>query len=72
MEKRTTASARVEVVIELPASGSWGTDCSIDQIYRQAGSETLNKLRQVIRAEFGPTAKVLGDPKVQAVVVNHP
>lgn len=66
--QRTSASARLELVIDIPASSSWGRDCTIDQIYRQAGEETTHALGVMLRKEFGPTAKIIGVPKVQAVI----
>lgn len=64
----TSASARLEVVIDIPASSSWGTECSIGQIYRQASEETIRALGVMLRKEFGPTAKIVGTPKVQTII----
>lgn len=71
MDKRTTASARLEVVIDIPASGSWGSDCSLDQIYRQASEETRIHLSNILYKEFGSTAKIIGEPKIRAVITER-
>jgi hypothetical protein len=66
MEKKITASARLQVTLDLPAGSTWGSDCSIDQIFRQAGEETVQGLRNLLSQHYGPSARVI-DSKVTAV-----
>lgn len=40
-----TATARVRLVIDMPLSGSWGNDCTIDQVYKQARESALEYIR---------------------------
>lgn len=58
---KVLAHARIKVEIELEAS-SWGSDCSLQQIYDQAGREALDKLERLFQKEritvFKNSAKV--------------
>jgi hypothetical protein len=45
----SSATAKVTLVIEVPAGSSWGADASLDQIYRQAGEETRNHVERIFR-----------------------
>lgn len=57
-------TAQIQVTVSVPASGSWGDQCTVEQIYRQAGEETVNKLQRAIK-EIG--SKVVGEPKVTSI-----
>lgn len=43
---RTSTSARVTVQIDITV-GSWGPDCGLDQVYRQASFEAENRVRRM-------------------------
>ena len=62
---KSTATARVQITIELSAASNWGAECSLSQIYDQAGTETVAKVRNHLR-EIG--ARIIGEPKVVAVL----
>jgi hypothetical protein len=64
--EHTSATARVQITIELPAGSTWGNDCTVDQIYKQAGEETVQALRNILSAKWGNNAKII-DHKVTAV-----
>ncbi len=58
-ELRGTATARVTVTLEIPV-GSWGPDCSLEQIVNQATKDAT------ARALQGCThfSRVIGTPEV--------
>jgi hypothetical protein len=56
----------VRVVLELDAGSTWGGDCTIEQIERQAARETLERIE---RGVLGNEVKVLVPPVVDVVIV---
>jgi hypothetical protein len=65
MEKRVTAGARVTVTVEVTGCGTWGTDCRIDQVHRQAAEEAIGYIRN--RTERDRRLRIIGEPKVTMV-----
>lgn len=63
MKPVLACSARIQVTVEVDV-GSWGSDCQLDQIYRQAAREALAKVSRLI----GSQGRV-SNPKVLAVMV---
>ncbi len=66
---RITASARVTVLLEIPASSTWGPLCSMEQLRKQAITDaigTIKKMSSLAEVEV----KVIGTPKVSAVVID--
>ncbi|WP_155634460.1 hypothetical protein [Burkholderia stagnalis] len=59
---RTTTTARVTVQLEVE-TGSWGPECGLDQVYRQAAQSAEGK----VRAAFGAEASRM---EVRAVSVD--
>lgn len=47
MSKRVTALATVEVIVQV-SQGTWGEDCSIGQLYRQAEEGAVNEVRRAL------------------------
>lgn len=47
-KKEQTAVARVRVMLEIPVKGSWGDDCTVAQVYKQA----VDGARGVLRRHF--------------------
>jgi len=45
--KNTKAKARVQVTIEIECTSSWGDDCQVGQIYKQAADEALAFLNKL-------------------------
>ena len=66
MSKKLVATARVRVVLELQV-GSWGDDCPMAQVYRQAADSALEQ----VRAGRLQAARVLGEPEVVAILAEH-
>lgn len=53
-----TATATIQVTIEVAASGSWGDNCTVDQIKRQAADSVRGRLRQMQESN---NFRVVGD-----------
>jgi hypothetical protein len=64
MSKKVSASARVQVTVEFTAV-SWGSDCSVQQVFDQAGREIVSKVHSLIAEKGG---RVIGEPRVIAVM----
>ena len=65
---RTTTSARVTLTIELSNLGSWGPDCLIDQVYRQAIEAARARVSRAFSGAH--TARIIGTPIVQAITTD--
>lgn len=48
---------------------SWGGECSLDQIHKQAADDAVGYLRQ--RCEKDGRLRIIGDPKVEAVITGR-
>jgi len=64
--KASSATARVQILLEIPVGGSWEGTCSLDQIYRQAGREAANAVENALHDRFGQSIRIL-NTKVTAV-----
>lgn len=69
-------TARAQVTIEIER-GTWGHDCTVAQVYDQAGREAINELNRLVsearRANKGAlrNMRIIGDPKVVAVTTGR-
>lgn len=68
-ELRIQAKARVQVTIEVEASG-WGPDCLISQVYRQAADDGVKQVTRMI-AESKCRATLIGQPVVIGVITTE-
>jgi hypothetical protein len=59
---KTTTSARVTVQFDIEV-GSWGPECGLDQVYRQAAESAENKVRR----SFGLERMTVKTVKVEAI-----
>lgn len=64
---RTTTGATVTLTIQVSNLGSWGPDCQMEQIYRQAIVEAKNR---VAKALNGRDIKFIGEPIVRAITTD--
>lgn len=46
---RTSTGAKVTVTIELSNLGTWGPDCTTEQVYRQAREAAIGRLNKVFK-----------------------
>lgn len=58
-------SSRVILTIEVRDPTTWDTACRCDQIFDQAGKETINRIRRVLD-QSGMT--IIGNPRVTVVM----
>jgi hypothetical protein len=74
--KIITARARVQVTLEFLVTDTWGDDCKVDQVYKQAAESAIGQLRRGCLVSVASAlardgeARVIGDPKVTAILVN--
>ncbi|MFK0088726.1 hypothetical protein ACIQUS_15690 [Pseudomonas sp. NPDC090755] len=66
---RTTTSAKVTITLELSSLGSWGPDCTIDQVYRQAREAAIGRLNKVLKDHVAST-RILGPVIVEAITTD--
>lgn len=67
---RVSASAVIQITLEVPANSSWGGDCDLKQIHAQASDETLNGVLTTLRVKF-PRVRVVGKPVVTTVLTRE-
>lgn len=65
------ASAVVTLTIEVRAQSSWGKDCSLAQVHRQAAEETSNYVRTLARAAGNGRIKIVGEPEVKTIITER-
>lgn len=61
-----TANLRLRVVVEIDASGPWGTSTSLEEAYRNAKREGITKLMRLIAEGHG---RIIGEPEIIACFV---
>lgn len=74
MAKKVGATARATVTVEIYGLGSWGAECSLDQVHRQAAESAIGRLQQILdgaRNGDGRSIRIVGEPNVTAVLVEQ-
>lgn len=66
---RTSTGATVTVTIELSGLGSWGPNCTLDQVYRQAEQAALGRIRKAFEGCTGGI-RILGPVSVKAITTD--
>ena len=66
-EKVDSTYATMTVTIEVRNLGSWGPQCQIDQVYRQAAESAIGYLSKLAQQEKGKF-RIIGNAKVTAVM----
>lgn len=66
---RTTTGARVTLTIEISNVGSWGPECQMDQVYRQALESAVGRVRNAF-AKDARGVKIVGVPVIQAITTD--
>lgn len=62
-----SATAKVQITIEVDAGSSWGPDCTVSQVHNQAGREAVQRLMNTLAAAK-TRCRVIGEPKVITVM----
>lgn len=65
--KPVGAMAVATVTIEVGGLGSWGADCSIEQVHRQAKEEATNLVRRMM----GQQARIIGDVEIKTIITER-
>ena len=69
--KKIKAKAKVLLTLEVDISG-WGEDCSIGQLYDQAGSDAISKVKRILEiAQERNSVRLVGEPKVTGVITEQ-
>lgn len=61
------AKARVQITVEVDA-GSWGNDCPIGQLYKQAAESGKINLLNALKPGH---AIIIGEPKVISIITEN-
>jgi hypothetical protein len=72
--------ARIQVTVEFMVGDSWGGDCDLDQVYKQAREAAIHALQRgrIINGMTTASAKpdtlatIVADPKITAILVEKP
>lgn len=73
MIAKVSATARVSLTIEISVGDSWGEDCKMDQVYRQAADSAIGRLQRIVsdaKVVHGGI-RVIGEPKVTAILTER-
>lgn len=61
---RITAYARATLTVEVTGLGSWGPECSVDQIFRQASESAIGR---IVNCRELRNVRIIGRPKITSV-----
>lgn len=64
---RTTTGATVTLTVQISNVGSWGPDCQIEQVYRQALVEAKGRIAKALE---GKDIRFIGEPIVRAITTD--
>ena len=65
-EEKVTTVARVTVTIEISLTQPWGSDCPLDQVWKQARDQAVGIVE---RLRGNASFRIVGDPQVVAVLI---
>jgi hypothetical protein len=66
-DEKIKATAKVRVLLEIKISSTWGEDCTVKQVHKQA----VDSAELIINQAFGSNSgiKLSGSPKVEAIIL---
>jgi len=67
---KVKATARVRITLDIPLTGTWGPECTVEQIQKQAKNEALGLFKVKVIAQLPPElqhARVVGEPIVTGI-----
>lgn len=67
---RIKTKARVRVLLEVSLSDIWGSDCLLDQVYKQSKDSAINIISQKI-AGSERDIRIVTKPEVVAIIVEE-
>lgn len=62
-----TTTVTVQVVLEISGLSSWGPDCSIAQVHRQATEEAIGRVMRLVGEDH--LARIIGALKVSTIIL---
>lgn len=67
-------TARVTVHLEIKVSSTWGPDCSLEQVHKQAADEAIGLIRNAkdnaaMASKLAKSVRLMGEPLVTAIIV---
>lgn len=65
---RTKTGAMVTLTLELTNLGSWGPECQINQVYKQALDQAVGKLGRLFQGQSD--IRIIGRPVIQAITTD--
>jgi hypothetical protein len=65
--KPVGARAVATVTIEIGGLGSWGTDCSLEQVHRQAQERARDTVTRLISG----SGRIVGDIEIKAIITER-
>ena len=69
---KVKSTSIVEVTLRIHPSDTWGENCQVDQIRKQAAESAINTLRQSLSGDIQRNKiQIMADPKVTAVLVTE-
>ena len=69
-EIKAKTKARVRILLEVSLADTWGGDCPLSQVYKQAKDSALNIIAQKISGSM-KDIKPIGTPEVEAIIVEE-
>lgn len=73
-EKNIKAKAKVRVLIEIDCPSWWSDSTGVDQVFRQAGHESVEGLKNALAAGAARrdiSFRIIGEPTVEAVLTEY-
>lgn len=64
MKSRVTAYARATITVEITGLGSWGPECTTDQVFRQASEAAIGRIENCRELH---NVRLIGKPKITMV-----
>lgn len=61
---KITTKAVVRVKIEIPCNPTWDGSCSLEQVYKEAAQQTMNRVNAMLNKEQG---RCIGEPEIVTV-----
>ena len=66
---KISATARIQVTVEVDG-GTWGSECSMEQVFDQAKKEASIGVQSAIQKSY-PRGRVIGEPIVLAILTKR-
>jgi hypothetical protein len=66
---RTKTSAKVTLTLELENLGSWGPECQLDQVYRQAREAAVGRINRAFKDD-NRNIRILGPVIIEAITTD--